>query len=196
MARVFFGLPTPDGALSHVASWSSAVGTELPDARMIAPANLHVTLNFIGEVSDEEVGRLSGICRELAAEAPPIPATLTGLGLLPSAARPRVVCLGVRDGAGELRTLADTLRLRLGGQGDRRFLAPAFLAPAFLAPAFLAHVTLARVRRVPRQTGERLCRVRLPPAHGTFRSLVLYQSVLQGGGATYRPLQTAELVGG
>ena len=191
MARVFFGLPTPDGALSHVASWSSAVGTELPDARMIAPANLHVTLNFIGEVSDQEVGRLSGICRELAAEAAPIPATLTGLGLLPSAARPRVVCLGVRDGAGELRTLADTLRLRLGGQGDRRF-----LAPAFPAPAFLAHVTLARVRRVPRQTGERLCRVRLPPAHGTFRSLVLYQSVLQGGGATYRPLQTAELVGG
>ena len=186
MARVFFGLPTPDGALSHVASWSSAVGTELPDARMIAPANLHVTLNFIGEVSDEEVGRLSGICRELAAEAAPIPATLTDLGLLPSAARPRVVCLGVRDGAGELRTLADTLRLRLGGQGDRRF----------LAPAFLAHVTLARVRRVPRQTGERLCRLRLPPAHGTFRSLVLYQSVLQGGGATYRPLQTAELVGG
>ena len=181
MARVFFGLPTPDGALSHVASWSSAVGTELPDARMIAPANLHVTLNFIGEVSDQEVGRLSGICRELAAEAAPIPATLTGLGLLPSAARPRVVCLGVRDGAGELRTLADTLRLRLGGQGDRRF---------------LAHVTLARVRRVPRQTGERLCRLRLPLAHGTFRSLVLFQSVPQGGGATYRPLQTAELVGG
>ena len=185
---MFFGLPIPDGALDRLAAWRSAVGQELPDARPIAPDNLHVTLHFVGEVDDEEAGRLSGICRDVAGEAAPVPATLAGLGLLPSAARPRVVHLGMEEGADELRALAHALRLRLGEQEDRRF-----LAPAFPAPAFLAHVTLARVRRVPRQTGERLCRMRLPPARGTFRSLVLFRSVLLPQGATYRPLQTAEL---
>ena len=178
--RVFFGLPIPAGAAAQVASWSEAVGAELPDARLIAPANLHVTMHFVGDVDDEEAARLSTICREVAGVAAPIPATLNGLGLLPSPARPRVVYLGMQDGACELRTLAEALRARVRGREQR----------------FLAHVTLARVRRVPRQSGERLCSRRLPPAHGTFGSLVLFQSVLQPGGAEYRPLQTARLGGG
>lgn len=180
MARVFFGLPMADGAQERVAAWRSAVGRELPEARLVAPANLHVTLHFVGEVDDEEAGRLSGICREVAGHAAPVAATLAGLGLLPSPSRPRVVHLGVEDGAVGLRALAGALRLRLGAGEDRRF---------------LAHVTLARVRRVPREAGERLCRLRLPPACGTFRSLALYQSVLQPQGADYRLLQTAELGG-
>lgn len=177
--RVFFGLPVPDTAAARLEAWRRAVGSELPDARLVPPANLHVTLNFIGEVDEAEVGRLSGICRELAAGAAPIPAALAGLGLLPSAARPRVVCLGIQDGAGELRDLAAALS-RLAGRQDRRF---------------LAHVTVARVRRVPQPAGERLRRLRLPAAHGTFRSLVLFRSVLQPAGASYQPLQAAELGG-
>lgn len=181
MARVFFGLPAPHGAQDRLAAWCSAVGEALPDARLIAPADLHVTLHFVGEVDDEEVGRLSGICREVAGRAAPVAATLAGLGLLPSPARPRVVHLGVKDGVEELRALACALRLRLGVSEGR---------------GFLAHVTLARVRRVPRQTGERLGRLCLPPARGTFRSLVLFQSVLMPKGAAYQPLQAAELGGG
>ncbi len=180
MARVFFGLPVPDGARDRLAAWRSAVGAELPDARLIDPADLHVTLHFVGEVGDEEAGRLSGICREVAGQAAPVEATFTGLGLLPSPSRPRVVHLGVEDGAGALRALACALRLRLGASEGRRF---------------LAHVTLARVRRVPRQASERLCRLCPPPARGTFRSLVLFQSELLAGGAAYRPLQTADLGG-
>jgi len=181
MARVFFGLPIPDGARDRLAAWRSAVGEHLPDARLIAPANLHLTLHFVGEVDDEEAGRLSGICREVAGRAVPVAATFAGLGLLPSPSRPRVVHLGVEDGAFELRALASALRVRLGEPDDRRF---------------LAHVTLARVRRVQREAGERLSRLCLPPVRGTFRSLVLYQSVLLPQGASYRPLQAAELGGG
>ncbi len=179
--RVFFGLPVADPAAARLEAWRRAVGQELPDARLTPPANLHVTLDFIGEVDETEAGRLSGICRELAAGAAPIPAAFAGLGLLPSAARPRVVCLGVRDGAGELQALADALRRRLAGRQDRRF---------------VAHVTVARVRRVPQPAGERLRRLRLPAARVTFRSLVLFRSVLQPAGAAYQPLQAAELGGG
>lgn len=181
MMRVFFGLSIPDGARERLAAWRSAVDEELPDARLIAPANLHLTLHFVGEVDDEEAGRLSGICREVAGQAGSVTATFAGLGLLPSPSRPRVVHLGMEDGAFELRTLASALRARLGARDDRKF---------------LAHVTLARVRRVQQEAGERLSRLRLPPVLGTFRSLVLYQSVLLPQGAACRPLQTAELRGG
>lgn len=176
--RVFFGLPIPDDAAPKMASWIAAVGEELPDARLIAPVNLHVTMNFVGEVDDEEVRRLSTICREVAGVAAPIQATLAGLGLLPSPARPRVVCLGIQDGARELQTLAEAIHMRVGGADGQRF---------------LAHVTLARVQRVLRQGGERFCHPRLPPARGTFRSLVLFRSVLQPSGVTYRPLEKVEL---
>ena len=179
--RVFFGLPIPDDAASKMVPWIAAVGKELPDARLIVPSSLHVTMNFVGEVDDEEVGRLSTICREVAGVAAPIQATLSGLGLLPSPARPRVVYLGIRDGACELQTLAEALRVRVGGGDGQRF---------------LAHVTLGRVRQVSPQSGECFSHCRLPPARGTFRSLVLFQSVLQPGGVAYRPLQKVELGGG
>ena len=176
--RVFFGLPIPAEALPQTARWRAAVGTEVPDARLTPEANLHATLNFIGEVDDAEVARLSGVCRELASEVAPVPATLAGLGLLPSALRARVVYLGLREGAAELRALARALGRRLDRTADRRF---------------LAHVTVARVRGVERAAGERIGGLHLPPARGTFRSLVLYRSVLRPGGASYQPLQAAVL---
>lgn len=182
--RVFFALPVPATAAARLLAWRGAVGRELPDARLIPPANLHVTLDFIGEVDEAEAGRLGFVCRELAAAAAPIPAALAGLGLLPSAARPRVVCVGVRTGAGDLQALAGALRRRLDGRRTGR-----------PAGRFLPHATVARVRRVPPPAAERLCRLRLPAAHVTFRSLVLFRSVLQPAGAAYHPLQAAELGG-
>lgn len=176
--RVFFGLPVPVDAQGATARWRASVGTEVPDARLTPEANLHVTINFIGEVDDAEVVRLGAICLEVAREAAPVPAAFAGLGLLPSPARARVICLGMTEGEGDLRALAYALGRRLDGTTYRRF---------------LAHITVARVRGVERSAAKRLGRVHLPPARGTFRLLVLYQSVLRPVGASYQPLQVANL---
>ena len=178
--RVFFGLPVPPDAVMKIAPWISVVETDLPGARLVHPANLHVTMSFIGEVDDDEAGHLSSVCREIASKAETISATLTGLGLLPNSSHPRLVYLGIRSGADALRALAEEVCIRAGIKDEHRF---------------LAHVTLARGRQVSRESALRVCHRRLPSAHVIFRSLVLFQSVLQPDGASYRPLQKVGLGG-
>lgn len=178
---MFFALPIPPEALAQTVCWCEAVGSEMSGARLIPRENLHVTLNFVGETEDETVALLSRLCIEVAREAKPVQATISGLNLLPSATRPQLVYLRITEGSDGVRELSRVLGLRLKGTADRRF---------------LAHVTVARVRGIAHSSVERLCRLNMAPARGTFRKLVLYRSQVRTGSVYYLPLQAAKLGSG
>jgi RNA 2',3'-cyclic 3'-phosphodiesterase len=68
------------------------------DVKWVEPANLHMTLLFLGEVEDRD---LAGICRataEVAAQLIPFTLTLAGVGCFPNLRRPRVLWVGVGEG--------------------------------------------------------------------------------------------------
>jgi 2'-5' RNA ligase len=81
-------------------------GTEV---KWVEAENLHVTLLFLGEVDHREV---PGVCRavsETAAEHPAFSITIEGVGSFPSPRRPRILWIGVGEGAAELCALHDAL---------------------------------------------------------------------------------------
>jgi 2'-5' RNA ligase len=106
----------------------------------VVRGSLHFALAFLGEQPGSEEALVTG---EVLRETRPFDLALSGVGAFPNTARPRVLWLGVTDGAAELMDAAERLRRALRQRGfqieDRKF---------------RAHLTIGRVR--PR--GERFAK--------------------------------------
>lgn len=102
----------------------------------VAPDNVHVTLNFVGDLDEKEVPDL---CREVKKEAEkhaPFLLTVEGMGAFPEAVRPRTIWLGVSEGADALRALHRDLAIVIQGFGFNKE-----------RNEYCPHLTLGRVRR-------------------------------------------------
>lgn len=149
----------------------------------VAPANLHFTLQFIGE-ADPPTAR-----RVVDQLAPPFDLsafdlTIAGAGCFPPSGPPRVVWLGVADGGVPLAALAREVNRRLDAIGLPREDRP-----------FRAHLTIGRVKG---PTGARL-RAALAAARDaeagrcTVSRVTLFESHLSPRGSTYSVVATSPL---
>lgn len=103
--------------------------------KWVEPHNLHLSLQFLGDVDVGLFPKLSGGLRGAFADVQPFPIVLGGVGAFPSAERPRVVWVGFRTGANDLHTLqacVERVTEPLGFSPEKR--------------EFRAHVTLGRVK--------------------------------------------------
>lgn len=148
--------------------------------------NLHVTLRFLGAVDETTLGRAREALAEAAGDVAPFRLDLAGFGGFPSASSPRVIWVGVRDGAEPLVTLYARLEAALARRG---------LPPE--GRAFHPHVTVGRAREprgVPglagclEASGEPLGETRVDAVH-------LMRSDLDPGGARYSVLAREPLGG-
>jgi 2'-5' RNA ligase len=96
--------------------------------------NLHVTLHFLGGLSDERLARTVDV---LTHPLPLDPFVMTPgeVGAFPANGPPRVIWIGFRDGGEGLGALHDLVGKRLQGAGHLIESRP-----------FHAHITMARVR--------------------------------------------------
>jgi len=144
-----------------------------------APA--HLTLCFLGEVRPEVNGPIADRLREVAAASLPFVLRLEGLGAFPSAARPRVVWVGVTQGREEVVELARRVQ---------QALADLLGTPA---EEFVPHLTLFRVRSgADRLAADELLAGRRPappPREVRITELLLKESVLRSSGAVHRTVE-------
>lgn len=130
----------PDEVRQRLAAAVERLRPHAAGVAWVAPANLHVTLKFLGEVDE---GRVPSVAAALAAAAGAHGAfdvSVRGLGAFPSPERPRVLWAGLEDDAGRLGALAggvDAACAALGFPRETR--------------AFASHVTLGRAREGRRQ---------------------------------------------
>lgn len=112
----------------------TSAGKKDLDIKWTRPENLHLTLNFLGEISDEQTQELCKKLSELASEIKPFTVSIKDLGGLPDDDQARVLYMGVRNKK-ELRTLQESIDARL--------------EPIGLNPVdhdYVPHITLARLR--------------------------------------------------
>jgi RNA 2',3'-cyclic 3'-phosphodiesterase len=107
-------------------------GTEV---KWVEPENLHVTLLFLGEVDDREIVQVCRLAKQRTAEQPSFPMSLESVGCFPNARRPRIIWMGVGEGAQPLCAVHDALELSLSELGYRRE-----------ERRFKPHATLGRVK--------------------------------------------------
>ncbi|MBI3079105.1 MAG: RNA 2',3'-cyclic phosphodiesterase, partial [Deltaproteobacteria bacterium] len=102
-------------------------GLDLPPEiiRWVRPENLHLTLQFLGEVPEAKVAAVGTAVEEVAHRADPFVVDLARLGAFPTLGAPRVVWVGVERGAEEAEALARALGRALRPLGfkpeDRAF---------------------------------------------------------------------------
>src|SRR5580700_10967406 len=101
--RLFVALDLDGAIRSRIARFVDGVRGFAPDARWVQPESLHVTLKFIGEKSEEEVGEIKRGLETIAADKFEI--TFRGYGFFPSARAPRVFWIGI-EGGPKLTSLA------------------------------------------------------------------------------------------
>ena len=91
-------------------------------AKPVAIHNMHFTVQFLGEVSEEMVRKISSELSSL--EFTPFSVSFTGIGVFPKPSSPRVIWIGTNEGADELEKLAEMIRMKLsqlGFQPDKKF---------------------------------------------------------------------------
>ena len=172
MLRLFVALEISDDARGAIAE----IGSGLPDARWVAPENLHVTLRFIGEVDDPVAEEVDAELIGLGGRA--LTLTLAGLDCFESRDRVRAVWVRVAGGD-DLIQLQRSVEFALRRAG---------VAPD--THKFVPHVTVARLRNV---AVERV--VPYLQHHGDFRvppfavsRFTLFRSHMGRGGSHYEPL--------
>lgn len=186
--RSFVAVPLDDPTTRALAAVARELGRAVPHVRWIGPELMHVTVKFLGNVSEDRLALVSTALVQALAGHAAFDADVVGLGAFPSPTRPRVVWAGVGAGADRLGDIARAVEDALEPLGFPRE-----------ERAFRAHVTLARIKdRLPggaektlaeelRAGGTRaVSRVRVDRVH-------LMASKLSPKGPTYTPLATVEL---
>jgi 2'-5' RNA ligase len=178
----------------------ASVGAEIerlrPLSRAVAwvpAANLHLTLRFLGEQSDEQLGEVEAALVEAAAVTAPFALTLHGIGAFPGLERPRILWVGIADGALPAHAVQARVEAALERRGIPRE-----------RQAWHPHLTIGRVfdeRAWRRDTGLPLRQALAAAARQTFGTLAvshiaLMRSDLSPQGARYRELASAELTPG
>lgn len=135
--RAFVAIPLASETRAALAAYAAAL--DLPGARLVDPADLHVTVHFLGAVADAHAAALAAALVRPCAAVPAFRLRLAGVRLAPRR-RPRMVWAGL-DAPVEFAALAQAVA------GAAAPFAPDARVPRPQAP----HVTLARLRQPPRR---------------------------------------------
>ena len=96
--RAFIALSLPSSAQSSLASLQQSLAVSGADVTWVQPQNLHVTMKFLGEITDEQRQTIEALLRRVASGAAPFSLGLEGVGAFPSLAAPRVIWTGIAAG--------------------------------------------------------------------------------------------------
>jgi RNA 2',3'-cyclic 3'-phosphodiesterase len=148
-------------------------------------ANLHLTLQFLGDVAEAVVEKIKPALQLMAAQHQPFEVSVRGAGAFPDEKRPRVVWVGCDD---------DVKRLQALARAVQEAMQPFGFAPEH--HEFSAHLTLGRIRSPrPDAALTRAIESLKDIAFGTLRveAIHLFESQLHPEGSIYTKLSSHAL---
>jgi 2'-5' RNA ligase len=187
--RAFIAIDLPiqiqDSIERQTAPLRQILGDDL--VRWVAPANMHLTLKFLGDVAAPHVDFIKQSLTQIADSQPPFDLQVGGIGSFPTLKRPRVLWVGIHAPAAlaSLQRNIEAGVVRLGYEKEERPFSP--------------HLTLGRVRQTVdskslQKISEAMAKTQLGNI-GTARvdSVHLYKSDLHSNGSIYTKLFSAPL---
>ena len=143
------------------------------------PGNFHLTLKFLGDVRPEAINDISEAIQGVTDTHPSFSIAFGGIGAFPNLARPRVIWMGIKQGASTVSRLAKAVNRELTHLGFST------------DPRFHPHLTLARLRTATNlEPLKHIPRKYDTIVGGSMRvnEITLIQSQLHPNGAIYTPL--------
>jgi 2'-5' RNA ligase len=186
--RLFTAVEIDPAAREQIAAAQHALarslGAAADDFRFVNPAQMHLTIVFIGSVeADQAPALVDAMSRALPVS--PFRMSFADPGAFPARGSARVLWLGVRDTAGELAEMHRLVTCRLEPLGI-----------ALETRPYVPHLTLARLRHSDgRRRRPAIDRGVAVSATTAVERVSLFSSQLTPQGSRYGKLATAPLVG-
>ena len=176
--RAFVAIDLPESvraALARAQATMQAACPHNPDIRWTRADGIHLTLKFLGQISDEQVQAVTTALRRIGAFEE-FAVAVKGFGFFPSARHPRVLWAGLDASPwlGELAAKVDRALQKLGFAPEER--------------EFRPHLTLARFRVQSQEPRLEAAIENLgSDSLGSFEvtEYFLFESRLKPGGAEY-----------
>lgn len=133
--RTFVAVDLSPGVRQRAADLIERLKSSDVRVSWVVPKNMHISLKFLGEQTDDEVSLICRAVLEAVKDLQSFEFCCFGAGAFPHAKRPRTLWIGVREGAESLRHLQQCVDERLADLGyakERR--------------AYQPHLTIGRVR--------------------------------------------------
>ena len=184
--RLFLAINIPPEVRQAIAEASAPLRTAAPELSWIREPQLHLTVKFLGELSDEMAPKITEAMNTVAARNRVVDVEIGGVGAFPNFRRPRVVWIGVSPEPKlellhhDVEEACKSLGLPIDGKPFRPHLTLARVRPRAATPDALRD--LARAAKDVSFAGEVV-----------FTSIDLMESELTTVGSRYRLLSSSPL---
>ena len=176
--RLFVAIFSPPEIRKSLAASTSGLRVE-GEARWVRPENIHLTLKFLGETPEDEIGEISSVLGKLAERHAPFELAPSGFGGFPRMDKAKVIWIGAKGDIERLLALAEDIETSLENLGFERE-----------SRGFSPHFTIGRAKKRPvKMEVERGAEI---PAFEA-KEMILAKSETRKEGAIYTPLKTFEL---
>jgi len=178
--RSFIAFDLPQSVLDELGRVRDEMKKDVEGVKWVNPRSIHLTLQFLGNISEELVEELKAPIDQSMEGFQPLELALDRVGAFPNPRNPRVIWMGITgqtDRLALIKQRLDTLLEPLGFKPEKR--------------SFKPHLTLGRVKKLKNPA---MLRTRLEQSavadHRSFMvtKIVLYKSQLFPDGAQYTPL--------
>jgi 2'-5' RNA ligase len=177
--RTFIAHPVPEEWKNKFLESAETLNQNLQSKiAWVKPENIHFTLKFIGEISEESVPQIDSALKEIPFK--PFEISAGPAGFFPDPLNPRIIWIGLTNGSKEICDNAITIDNKLAELGFEKNTKP-----------YHAHLTLGRVKKRAKDNwadlAEKISRIPLPVC--TVTEFALYQSTLTPSGPIYTKLK-------
>lgn len=185
--RTFVAIDADNALRRRAAGLIDRLRPYAPQARWVDEENIHLTLLFLGDLTDSEIAEACSRVEWVARANEPFSLRVGGVGAFPDPARPKAIWMGVKEGAEPVVRLQSDLDEALADLAERQE-----------ARAYVPHWTLARLGRRGGATGAHLPETLARLAdHDAGELLVdevtVFASELRRDGPEYYPLARCPL---
>lgn len=136
MPRIFIAVPVSDGVRFALSELAMEAPRDAPALRWVAPHQYHITLKFLGDITEHDVERVREATeRAVVGRSEPFRLRARGLGAFPDVRRARTIWVGVAGDSRRLHDIRKNIDTQLAARGSPREQRP-----------FQPHITIARSR--------------------------------------------------
>jgi 2'-5' RNA ligase len=183
--RTFIAIELSEEIREALAQIESHLKYSGADVKWVEKDNIHLTLKFLGEVTEEKLQQVKSVLEIIGKEFSSFEISLKDIGAFPKIDYPRVIWVGLDKGAAESKKLAERIDEELSKTGFTKEARP-----------FAAHLTIGRVRssKNKEMLKEKIKNSQLStPNSQLIGSITLFKSTLTPKGPIYTKIHEAEL---
>ncbi len=149
------------------------------NVKWVDPGSMHLTIKFLGNVPEEQIPSISDRLEKIASETASFDVSLESLGVFPKWEYVRVLWIGIGEGGGRVKALAEHVEEAMFQEGfskEKRSFSP--------------HVTIGRARssKNKEKLKEIAASIEVNPVPIHISRVVLFKSEFSSTGAVHTPL--------